>query len=89
MMKFLAAFFTTITFLFGAVSITPPLRTISYDLVPSKIVDKKKIAPIKVPVSDCIVSVEGEAHTLEEHVEMCLTQRQWLDISIDEEKPTI
>lgn len=85
-MKFFAAFFATITFLLGANSYGIPTKLHTHELIPSKIVDTKKMDPIKVPHIDCIVNIEGEAHTLEEHTKVCLIKRRWLKINIEQEK---
>ena len=43
--------------------------------------ETKKIEPIKIPPTDCIVNIEGERHLLEQQLESCLKKRQWLKIS--------
>jgi hypothetical protein len=43
--------------------------------------EAKKIEPIKIPATGCIVNVEGERHLLEQQLESCLKKRQWLKIS--------
>ena len=90
MMKFLAAFCTSMAFLLGASNFVVPIKPYAQPLVPSRIVDSKKIEPIKVPYVDCIINVEGEADiTLEEGMQLCMTKREWLEINIDEEHPPI
>ena len=90
MMKFLAAFCVTSAFLFGIADFGVPSTKLELQpLVPSKIVDKKKAPPIRVPHTSCIVSVEGVAHTLEEHMLLCLSKRNWLEINIDHRDKTI
>tara|TARA_R110002020_G_scaffold20213_1_gene69142 strand:- start:1160 stop:1450 length:291 start_codon:yes stop_codon:yes gene_type:complete len=88
MMKFFAAFFIMSAILIGANGSVTPIRPEVQVLVPSKIVDTKKIGPIKVPHTSCIVSVEEE-HTLEEHLNVCLAQRKWLNIDSDTKEQTI
>jgi len=88
-MKFFIGIFTSIAFLLSAAHMAIPTRLHADDLIPSKIIDKKKIDPIKVPYIDCIVSVEEEAHTLEEHVAICLDKRTWLKINSDKKGNTI
>jgi hypothetical protein len=90
MMKFLAAFCTSMAFLLGASSFVTPIKPHAEPLVPARIVDTKKIEPIKVPYIGCIINVEGEAGiTLEEGMRSCMTKREWLDINIDEDHTPI
>ena len=90
MMKFFAAFLVTSTLLVGASSFAVPTKIEVQSIVPSKIVDSKKIGPIKVPYTACIVShVEVTHDSLEERMAMCLTKRNWLNINIDQGPPRI
>jgi hypothetical protein len=84
-MKFFAAFFVTGTLLLGASSVMVTTKTQAQTLVPSKIVDSKKLEPLKVPHNSCIVSgVEVSDIALEEYMKLCLSQRNWLNITFDE-----
>ena len=86
MMKFFTAFVVTSAFLFGYTGLSMPSRVEVQPLVPSKIVDSKKINPIKVPDTTCIVSdTEVSILTLEEYMKLCINQRNWLNITIDYE----
>jgi hypothetical protein len=88
-MKFFVGVFMGVAFLVGATHMGISTRVHTHNLVPSKIVDKKKIDPIEIPYIDCIVSVEVPSHTLEEHTVVCLAKRTWLRISVDKEEHTI
>ena len=84
MMKFFAAFFVTGTLLMGATNLNIPTKIEVQPLVPSRIVDSKKIEPIKVPHMTCIVNHMEEAHSsLEERMSLCLRRRDWLNINIE------
>ena len=84
MMKFFTAFVVTSAFLFGYIGLSAPAKVEIQPLVPSKIVNSKKINPIKVPNTTCIVSGMEVSHlTLEEYMALCLEQRNWLNIAID------
>tara|TARA_R110000824_G_scaffold92217_9_gene223923 strand:+ start:5466 stop:5756 length:291 start_codon:yes stop_codon:yes gene_type:complete len=64
----------------------PPTVSYTHEAVPSKIVDKKKAEPIKVPNVDCIVSVGDEAEiteiAIEELMATCVGNRKWLKIKL-------
>ncbi len=91
-MKILAAVAITAFVVIGFNNTTVPTRTEAMPLVPSKIVDKKKIEPIRVPFESCILNegTEEATHTLEEHVATCLNKRMWHNVNIEHrELPTI
>ncbi len=51
--------------------------------VPAAIINKKKVNPIKIPGTDCIVSVEGEdSLKFDSYISKCLNQRNWLKINV-------
>jgi len=84
MMKFFTAFLITTALLMGASSFAVPSKPEYQPLVPAKIVDAKKANPIEVPHLGCIVNdAEMSVTNLEEYMALCLTQRNWLNISIE------
>jgi hypothetical protein len=64
----------------------------THDLIPSTIVDKKKLVPIKVPRVDCIITVGGEVEeaeiAIEELMATCVGDRKWLKIKFGREATT-
>lgn len=88
MMKFLTAFFVTSAFLFGFSEFSTPSKPDLQELVPSKIVDKKKVEPIRVPYTSCIISAEGTVESIEEYMSLCLDKRNWLQISFEYKEET-
>jgi len=52
--------------------------------VPAATINKKKINPIKIPDTSCIVNVvEGDSFELDSLIIKCLNHRHWLMISVD------
>jgi len=94
-MKFFTTLGIGIALLLGitnyVVSAEPTHIVYTHEPIPSKIVDKKKPAPIKVPHDDCIVSVGSEAElteiAIEELMATCVGERKWLKIKLVRETP--
>ena len=95
-MKFFTTLGIGIALLLGitnyVVSAEPAHVIYTHEPIPSKIVDKKKPAPIKVPHDDCIVSVGEESElteiAIEELMATCVGERKWLKIKFERESPT-
>jgi len=92
MAKFLTAFLLTVTFLWigadvGARESTPATPAVQnrdgYNTL------EKKIEALKVPVNNCIVSVEESGQILEHHALQCNKRRNWLNINFDGTKETL
>ena len=83
-MKIFAAFIITYIFLMTSVySNIFAIRNDNNELVPAAILDKKKIAPIKIPGTLCIFSI-GE----NEETECVFEEGTWLMIDTNGEQPT-
>ena len=83
-MKIFAAFIITYIFLMTSVySNIFAIRNDNNELVPAAILDKKKIAPIKVPGTLCIFSTEEN-----EERECVFEEGTWLMIDTNGEHPT-
>ena len=88
MTKFLTAFAITTAFLWASAD------SIAHETVVAPvplqkhigpIVIEKKVAPLKVPANNCIVSGGEKGQILEQHVLRCNNRRNWLNINIVEE----
>jgi len=83
-MKIFAAFIITYIFLMTSVySNIFAIRNENNELVPAAILDKKKIAPIKIPGTLCIFSTEENEET-----ECVFEEGTWLMIDTNGEQPT-
>ena len=83
-MKIFAAFIITYIFLMTSVySNIFAIRNENNELVPAAILDKKKIAPIKVPGTLCIFSTEENKER-----ECVFEEGTWLMIDTYGEQPT-
>lgn len=91
-MKIFISCLTTVAILLGVNESNSLITTRMHatDLIPAKIVDKKKIPPLKVPDDDCIViRTEGDAAAFEKHAEECFNRYNWLRITFEQGAPPL